>query len=142
MHIQRVISSKSEYRNSKQIQISNAQMIEEPHSKLRGMFCRAAEPTGSALAISVQEDQTAFSRGLYFSRELLYPSSSWNSVYTVYQHPNVPWFQIVSKASSVLIRFLQGFPLSTRGDADEKDQGKPDQKNIQAEQGDSKDERF
>ena len=32
MHIQRVINSKSEYRNTKQIQISNAQMIEEPRS--------------------------------------------------------------------------------------------------------------
>ena len=41
-HIQRVINFKSEYRNTKQIQISNAQMIEEPRSKLRGMFCRAA----------------------------------------------------------------------------------------------------
>ena len=54
MHIQRVINSKSEYRNTKQIQISNAQMIEEPRSKLRGMFCRSAEPTGNALAIAVQ----------------------------------------------------------------------------------------
>ena len=42
MHIQRVINSKYEYRNTKQIQISNAQMIKEPRSKLRGMFCRAA----------------------------------------------------------------------------------------------------
>jgi len=30
MHIQRVINSESEYRNTKQIQISNAQMTEEP----------------------------------------------------------------------------------------------------------------
>ncbi len=29
MHIQRVINSKSEYRNTKQIQISNAQMTKE-----------------------------------------------------------------------------------------------------------------
>ena len=29
-------------------------VIEEPRSKLRGMFCRAAEPTGNALAVSVQ----------------------------------------------------------------------------------------
>jgi len=45
MHIQRVINFKSEYRNTKQIQISNAQIIEEPRSmrstaerqNLRGM---------------------------------------------------------------------------------------------------------
>jgi prepilin-type N-terminal cleavage/methylation domain-containing protein len=30
--------------------------IEEPRSKLRGMFCRAAEPAGNALAVSVQSD--------------------------------------------------------------------------------------
>ena len=35
MHIQHMINSKSEYRNTKQIQISNDQMIEEPRSKLR-----------------------------------------------------------------------------------------------------------
>jgi hypothetical protein len=28
--------------------------IEEPRSKLRGMFCRAAEPRGNTLAIAVQ----------------------------------------------------------------------------------------
>jgi hypothetical protein len=32
MRIERVTNSKSEYRNTKQIQISNVQMIEEPHS--------------------------------------------------------------------------------------------------------------
>jgi hypothetical protein len=36
MHIQRVIISKYEYRNTKQIQISNVQMIEKPRSKLPG----------------------------------------------------------------------------------------------------------
>ena len=28
--------------------------IEEPRNKLRGMFCRSAEPTGNALTIAVQ----------------------------------------------------------------------------------------
>jgi hypothetical protein len=36
MHIQLVKNSKSEYRNAKQIQNSNVQMIEEPRSKLLG----------------------------------------------------------------------------------------------------------
>jgi hypothetical protein len=36
MHIQLVKNSKSEYRNTKQIQNSNVQKIEEPRSKLLG----------------------------------------------------------------------------------------------------------
>ena len=48
----------------------------------------------------------------------------------------------MSEASSALIRFLQGFSRPACGDADEKDQGRPDRKNIEAEQGDSKDEHF
>jgi len=41
-------------------------------------------------------------------------------------------------SSSVLFRFSQGTPWLKGGDADEKDQGKPDRKNIQAKQGDAK----
>jgi len=43
----------------------------------------------------------------------------------------------VSGAHSALVWLPLGFPWSTCGDADEKDQGRPDRKNIQAEQGDS-----
>jgi hypothetical protein len=44
MHIQFVVNSKSEYRNTKQIQISNAQIIEDS----------SQQATGNTLAISVQ----------------------------------------------------------------------------------------
>jgi demethylmenaquinone methyltransferase/2-methoxy-6-polyprenyl-1,4-benzoquinol methylase len=47
----------STYRASRSIVIRLFQRIEEPRSKRRGMFCRAAEPTGNTLAVAVQTIQ-------------------------------------------------------------------------------------
>jgi len=56
MHIQRVINSKYEYRNTKQIQISNVQMIVEPRSpdKPGSSTIDRVKATGNAFAMPVQ----------------------------------------------------------------------------------------
>jgi hypothetical protein len=74
MHIQRVINFKSEYRNTKrfdrltalskvdgQIQISNAQMIEEPRSKLRGYsYGECARYGGSNIVLGLVSPRSCF----------------------------------------------------------------------------------
>ncbi len=50
-------------------------------------------------------------------------------------------FPIVVEKRSILVWILPGSPWLMRGDTDEKDQGRPDRKNVKAEQGDSQDGR-